>query len=231
MNTRALPNMILRASAAALLVGALLYQWPELWLFPVTRFSEGMLQVLCPWLEAVAIHLDGYSVQASGNIHLNMTLLDGSSLPTAIGAWDIPGIQPLTICVVAIASWAAVPATPCRWLLLPVTLLLAIFGAAFVLAVEIQASALQVVGFEWLPSLLFANTEANQEVFIRMGRWFKINQWIKIFHVAGGRLFYGLLAGWIPYTIPFHWNFKKSPAPPPLSETSVKCAILYPMKN
>jgi len=223
--------MILRASLAALLVGATLYQWPEIWLFPVTRLSETMLQVLCPWLEAIAIQLNGHSLQAGGTIHLDMILLNGSPLPSAIGAWDIPGIQPLTICVVAIASWAAVPAGRRRWLLLPSTLLLAIFGAAFVLAVEIQASALQVVGFEWLPRLLFANTEANQEVFIRMGRWYKINQWIKIFHVAGGRLFYGLLAGWIPYVIPFRWNFKKSPTPSPLPGPSVTCAILSPMKT
>jgi hypothetical protein len=194
--------LIGKALTAGLLAGLLLAAWPAAWLAPVARLAAAVTPRLTPWIESLRVQPDGYRLEIAGDIRLGMILADGSALPALPGTWSKHGGQTLVLGLVALTAWAMIPGGRRHWLTLPVVLCATALAAAFVLAIEIQQTALQVLGHEWLPRQVFADAPANHAVFARLQRAFVTTGWIQSFHDAGGRLFYGLLAGWIALAWP-----------------------------
>ena len=195
-------SMLARGLLAASLAGTLLFFRPAIALAPAGHLAGTLVELTSPWLLHMHVQADGSTIRASGQIHLDMTLADGSPLPPTPGAWSRHGDQTLAIAIIALAVWAAAPAGKRRWLALPVALAAATFAAALVLAVDIQLAALDAIGYRWLPSFSFADLPANHAAFARLERAFRLALGSKIFHDAGGAWFYGLLAGWLGFALP-----------------------------
>ncbi len=202
MNSKSIHPLILRSLAAALLAGLLLVAWPAAWLAPVGRLAGAVTQRLYPSIDNLFVRPNGFRLEIAGDIRLGMILADGSALPALPGTWSKHGGQTLVVALVALVAWAMLPGGRRHWRTLPVVLGAAALAAAFVLSIEIQQTALQVLGHEWLPRQVFADAPANHAAFTQLQRAFGTTRWIQSFHDAGGRLFYGLLAGWIVLALP-----------------------------
>lgn len=219
MRPRTLIRLLARVSLVALLAGFFAYQWPRIWLAPVGRLAGVLSERLSPWLENMTVQADDFMLNIQGQIHLHMTLSDETPLPVVPGTWNKHGGQSLAVGVVAAAVWAAGSVGWRRWGALAATLLVAAVAAAFVLAVEIQDSALQSIGYEWLPGLSFADIPANHRAFANLEEHFRWIQGFKAFHDAGGRLFYSLVAAWMGYLLPLPGSSKPSSSP----DSAVPC--------
>lgn len=195
--------MVLRMTTAFVFSVALVFYVPSWWLKPVSRIAVVMVSAGCPFLEDMNVKVKESSIYAEGVIHVDMIMSGGEPLPLTRGNWQKYAGQTLNILIVAAAAWAA-PAVGCRRRLvaLPVMLLVAASASGFDLALEIQESALRVIGYEWVPSFSLAQTPGNLETFRRLENWYQGVLHIKAYNDGGGRLFSGLLAGLIGYALP-----------------------------
>lgn len=209
MKSTSIHPLIFRFLAATLLGGFLLMAWPSAWLAPVGRLAGAVTEWLNPSIDNLRVRSNGFRFEITGDLRLGMTLADGSALPVLPGTWSKHGGQTLVLALVSLAAWAMLPAGRRSWRTLPVVLGAAALAAAFVLSIEIQQTALQALGHEWLPRQVFADALANHAAFARLQSAFVTTRWIQSFHDAGGRLFYGVLAGWIALALP-HASRKKN---------------------
>lgn len=199
MKSWATAGMIVRMCAAFAVAAGILYAFPD----PVVRLLAPLVVALtqwtCSYLSGLSLSLNGMILSIDGQIVLAMTLLDGSDLPPVPGTWQKHAGSTLHLLVTSMAVFA-VPAMPWtrRLLLLPLALALAGMVAAFHLSVDIQETALRVVGETWLPTLPLASTEANIATFHALESHFNAVVWVKSFNDGGGSLFLAALAGLIP---------------------------------
>jgi len=203
MNRGSTIGMALRM-ATGFAVGILIItDAPSWWLTITSPAVEIMVDAGCPYLDDLRMQIEQHEIRADGTIQINMILANGESLPAVPGTWRKHGQHTLNVLVVAIAIWLA-PAAGWRRRLVALagTLSAAALASAFILAVEIQEAALGTIGYDWLPSIPLASTPENVQTFRQMERWYETVTWIKAFHDGGGRLFLGMLAGFIGYALP-----------------------------
>jgi hypothetical protein len=203
MKTRTIILMTARMVCVYLLGWALIYNMPGWCLKPVATLAGALADATCPYFSSIKVATENIMIRIQGEIHVDMELVSGAALPHAPATWHKHGGQTLNMLMMAMAIWAVPVVTWQRRLLVfPFMLLAAVLFAAFDLAIEMQVSALKVIGTQWLPEMEMANTAENIAVFEKMETWYKSVQWIKAFQDAGGRFFLAVLAGLIGYTIP-----------------------------
>jgi len=195
--------MIVRMSIIYLLGWAFFYNMPGWCLKPVASLAGALADATCPYFNSIKVTTENIMIRIEGEIHVDMKLVSGAALPYTPATWHKHGGQTLNMLMMALAIWAVPSVTWQRRLLVfPFMLLAAVLFAAFDLAIEMQVSALKVIGTQWLSEMDMANTAENIAAFERMETWYRSVQWIKAFQDAGGRFFLVVLAGLIGYTIP-----------------------------
>lgn len=196
-------RMVMRMLAGFVVATLLLTRFPEWWLDITAPVSEWLINGFCPFLTEMQVHAENKLIFAEGNIKLAMTMTNGEPVPLAPGTWNKQGGQTLNILIVAVAVWAAPIASIRRRLaILPVMLIAAAVASGFDLAVEVTDVTLRAIGQEWAPTLPLAKTPENIEVFRSLEKEYETVLKFKAFNDGGGRLFSGLLAGLIAFTVP-----------------------------
>jgi hypothetical protein len=102
-----------------------------------------------------------------------MVLRGGEPLPAVSASWHTGGGNYIVLGVIVFTVWAA-PAGQRRWSALPVALLALLLVGAIDLALEMQRTALKSIGYEWLPTLSFADMDINRETFARLERDYRV---------------------------------------------------------
>lgn len=190
--------------AAGYLVGILLVTaLPGIYLKPVAPIAALMVNLTSPHLTECSLTMDGTSMNATANLSVVMTRVDGQPVPVQEGRWSKGVGATLHILVVGLAMWAAPSASRARRLgAFAVFIILAGLIGAADLAVQMQSTSLQVVGAEWLPKQSLASTDANHAAFAVLKSRYETTRAVSAFLDGGGRLFLGVLAGWIGYACP-----------------------------
>lgn len=201
MRARVWP-MIARVVVVFFSMGLLVYTFPEPWVRVMAPVVKAMTAATFPYVTGLNVTAENRALRIDGNITLGMTQRDGSALPPAPGTWTKGTGTTLNTLILAAAVFAA-PSAGWRGRLrgIPVMLVCALLVGAYQLTVEIQASALNYMGYQWLPSMPLAATEANVTIFNIMESRFHSVLWIKSLNDAGGALFLAVLAGLIGHTV------------------------------
>jgi hypothetical protein len=193
--------MIARVIVVFIGMGLLVYTFPEPWVRAMAPVVKTITAATFPYVTGLNVTAENRALRIDGTIALGMTLRDGSVLPPAPGTWTKGTGTTLNMLILATAVFAA-PSVGWRSRLrgLPVLLVCALVVGAYQLTVEIQASALTYMGYQWLPSMPLAGTEENVTIFKIMESRFHSVLWIKSLNDAGGALFLAVLAGLISHT-------------------------------
>jgi len=200
--------LLLRLVLGYLLTLVVVMQFPGIWLRPLAPVSAVIADLASPYFANVRAYSEGVSIHVQGDITLDMTLLNGQPLPPLPGKWHKNGSQSLGVLLVALPIWLAISLPRRRKMLaLVCTCLIALAGASFDFAVETQHAALQGIGTQWLPAHTMENTPANIESFARLESNYRTSRVLKAFFDGGGRLFLGVLAGWMGFQLSgFQWS-------------------------
>ena len=179
-------------------VSVVLYQYPQGMLVILRPFVQLVTAWSCPYLDQIEMAMDGRMIEVTGMIQVAMTMSDGSMVPEVSGSWEKQVDTTLHLMVIAFTVFVA-PALTWRRRLraLPITVLAVLLVCSFQLAMEIQATALKVIGESWLQTLSLAMNEANQAYFQSMESWYHGVLWIQSILNGGGALFLAVLAGFI----------------------------------
>lgn len=196
-------RMMLRMGGMVALAFLLCNSFPA----PILRTLEPFTRVVTDWtspyVENVHLSLQDRMIRVQCDVRLDMTRVDGSSLPMVSGFRDQGIWQTFHLVVMALAVFAA-PAMPIRRRLaaLPVTLVAVTVICAFQLSVEIQSHVLQTIGSSWLQTVQPAQTEANLAYFKSIQTGYDILLRLKSLNAGGGALFLAVLSGLAGYCIP-----------------------------
>lgn len=197
MSTGRLVGGLLARAALGLCLGvAVVVLIPAVWLHLVGPLIAVVAGAASPYLADLSVAISDQSLVVTGWITLDLVLTDGTSLPPVSGTWSKLSFQVLHVLVLALTLWSA-PRAP--WLIrlrgLLIVLPLAALAAAWVFTVELQVTALEVIGSGWLETLPIAPSEANREAFTALERSWQSARWLKSFHDGGGGLFLGVVSG------------------------------------
>lgn len=203
MRLRLAAGVVGRMLGTYLASALLMLQWPEPWLRCVAPVVSLVSGATSPYLETVRMTAEGIVITVRGQVHLRMTMADGTPLPAVPGVWHRHGGLTINMLMISAALWAAPPiGWRRRSMAFPVMLLAAILAASVDLATEVQVTALRVIGSEWLPGIPMLPTDANKAYVQELEHALHNLQWIKAFNDAGGRLFLAVLAGLLGYVGP-----------------------------
>jgi hypothetical protein len=219
MNRRYLLAMLGRVVLAFAVMAVLVYQWPSVWVRLLAPVTQALTAMSFPYVEDVVMRADGSQLRIEGSIALDLVMTNGQPLPEAPGTWKRGAATTLNLMIIGFAVFAA-PAVRWRDRLRGVPVLVAgmLVVCAFHLSVEVQEAALRYLGYQWLPTLPLAGTEANAAYFQAMEARFRAVAWIKSFNDAGGAMFLAVLAGLIGYAATGGWRVARAAdAPKPAS--------------
>lgn len=211
MKRSGLIAMLARLLAAALVSGLLLHLWPGAVLTPMAWIAGHAGGWTSPWLSGVVASVEQETIRFEGWIAVDMELHGGTPVAPEKAFWQANGSKYLILGVVVFTVWAT-PADRRRWAALPIAFLGLLGVGALYLSLEMQRAALKVIGYEWLPTLSFANVPLNHETFARLEQDYLTLEWAISFLNGGGFFFLGVLAGWLGYTLPEWATLKKTSA-------------------
>jgi len=213
MSRRYLLGMLGRVVLAFAVMAVLVYRWPSVWIRMLAPVTQGLTAASFPYVEGVVMRAEGASLRIEGAIALDLTMTNGQPLPAAPGVWSRGAGTTLNLLVIGMAVFAA-PSVRWRDRLRGVPVLVAglLVVAAFHLSVEVQEAALRHLGYQWLPTLPLAGTEANAVYFQSMEQRFRVVAWIKSFNDAGGAMFLAVLAGLLGYAATGGWRLPRAVA-------------------
>lgn len=147
MNRRFILSTVSRWILVFAVVLAMILAWPDAWLVLLTPLTGFMSNLICPYLDSITLAIEEGVIHVRGGIQIGMVLADGSPLPAVPGEWQKHGQQTLNILLVALPVWAMPPMTWRRRLLgLPLVLVGSLVVCGYDLTVQIQESALSMIG-------------------------------------------------------------------------------------
>ncbi|HMO04408.1 MAG TPA: hypothetical protein PKC67_12780 [Kiritimatiellia bacterium] len=207
MNRRYLLAMLGRVVLAFALMAVLVYGWPAVWVRILAPVTNALTAASFPYVEDAGMRADGATLIIEGAIALDLTMANGQPLPAVPGTWKRGAGTTLNLLVIGVAVFAA-PSVRWRDRLrgVPVLVVGLLLVGAFHLTIEVQEAALRHLGYQWLPTLPLAGTEANAAAFQAMEGRFRVVAWIKSFNDAGGAMFLAVLAGLGGYAATGGWR-------------------------
>jgi len=191
-------RFLFRLAAAYVLLLVMATRAPEPWLRAVAPVAALTADAASPYLDDLRARVEGRAFQFDGRFMIDMTLATGQPVPPIPGAWRQQGSHALHLALVAFSLWAAI-ALPWRRKIaaLGFTAVAALIFSGIDLSVQMLDSALGVIGRDWLPAQVMRSDEANLAAFQRLESHYEWVRGAKAFFDGGGRLFLGVVAGWL----------------------------------